>query len=248
MSSQYRISQFMMLLCLGLTACGSGVGVSTSEAKSKMSPTIYYLPVIDMEKETCAASTKKSLKDVKGQLLAKVCSNSFQGCAIQGSCYLKLKDQYKMINFARLVGGEHRFQLIKTSNCPYAYGFGNTCMDPYYSVAADQEYYPLGTVIYVDGVIGTILPDGTAHSGYFIVRDKGGGVNGAARFDFYTGTLHPYDMKNSLAAIGLGDPDNRFTFRVIKGAAADQFIRSRNYPSLIPSVYKSGLKSFNLKP
>jgi hypothetical protein len=82
-------------------------------------------------------------------------------------------------------------------------GFGicnNIPLDPYRTLAADigkgkksdpkfisgGGVVPLGTHVYIHEFVGTTLPDGTAHDGWFVVADTGGGIFGA-HFDVFVG-------------------------------------------------------------
>jgi hypothetical protein len=98
--------------------------------------------------------------------------------------------------------------------------------------------------IYIEAVRRLLLPNGELHSGYFIVRDDGGGIKGPGRFDFFTGLLHPYDPSNSLAKLGLADPDRHFAYKIVPPEIAKQVLTIRQYPNLKASVMDEASRLF----
>ncbi|MNL04001.1 hypothetical protein D3C87_1245580 [compost metagenome] len=108
----------------------------------------------------------------------------------------------------------------------------NSCLDPYYTVAADLTIYKSGDVIFVPKVVGIKLPTGETHDGFFIVRDRGAAILGPFRFDFFTGFEGIRDMANILARMGFGNKKNSFDFRMATPEEA-QIIRERQgYPGI----------------
>jgi 3D (Asp-Asp-Asp) domain-containing protein len=153
---------------------------------------------------------------------------------MQGSCAIHREDLPNLsINYVRTDVEKRRiFALVNTNICPYGYGVRNSCLDPFYTLAADPAFHPFGTVIYIEKIRGTVLPDGSKHSGYFIVRDTGGGIKGKGRFDFFTGFYSHRTTKNPFAKLGLGDQNTHYPYRVITGDLALDVKASRAFPQI----------------
>jgi 3D (Asp-Asp-Asp) domain-containing protein len=81
-------------------------------------------------------------------------------------------------------------------------------LDPCRTLAADKNFYPVGTVIYIPNMKGKVCPQtGKAVDGCFIVGDVGSAIRGAQRFDIFTGECARYNKRNATCA----DPaNNRF--------------------------------------
>lgn len=121
---------------------------------------------------------------------------------------------------------------VDIGDCDTAIGKRGTCLKPFISVAADEDYFRMGDIIQVPAMKGKVidLPNGKklVHPGYFIVEDIGSGIQGPNRFDFFTGGFSATDSRN---AFGYGadlsmsdpkscDPENKFkTIRRGKSAA-----------------------------
>jgi 3D (Asp-Asp-Asp) domain-containing protein len=195
---------------------------------AELKPTVYYLPRFDKADQNCSSSDLKDIKSSDGKILATLCERAYSICRMQGSCFYTDRSVNKLIN----VSGQP-FE-VDTNKCPYGYGVRNICLDPYYSVAADLNYFNPGDVIYVDKVRGTKLPNGDVHTGYFLVRDTGGAIKGRHRFDFFSGTQSPYSDNNPFTMLGLVDPNNRFKYVKVNGKYADLFLQQRQFP-LAPS-------------
>ena len=215
-----------------------GFGSVVSAAGLKLHPTIYYIQTIDAEKD-CAA--KKNILDEKGNVLFKVCKDNYKTCVIEGTCAVvdepstpATDDNVTLINYLKQdKTGKFLFKEINTDRCPYGLGVSNICLDPFYSVAADLEFNKPGEVIFVPKLKGLQLPNGEVHSGFLIVRDKGGAIKGSNRFDFYTGFLHYKDQKNPFTGLGFADSDSDIEYRKATPKEAEEFKKTRNYP-LIP--------------
>lgn len=122
------------------------------------------------------------------------------------------------------------------NTCPYGYGALDTCLDPFYSVAADLNFHKVGEVIFVPRIVGIKMPDGEVHDGYFIIRDSGARIQGPSRFDFFTG-LYSHKVKaNTLARLGFDDKNNQFEFRL--GTAEETILikKKRSFPGLKNSL------------
>ncbi len=211
--------------------------LSLEDSKVLITPTLYYIPSYDQSSLNCSES--KVIKNDHGKELMSVCKNVYDNCLMQGTCQIRTGDKKILINVGPVIENEQRFSIIKNSIC--IYGTGNTpvkskkttvmCLDPYYSVAADLTLYSVGDVIFISSIAGLVLPDGTVHDGYFIVRDSGQAIKGYGRFDFFTGfTLNK--SENPLAQTGFGDRNTHSHYEIITGDKAEEVLKKRNYPLL----------------
>lgn len=239
MSLEVRLINLIVLtLALMLTACGKHKTVHDEQAAG-LSPTIYYKPIVYTENDKCAPSELIDMKDDNEKILATLCRATYKNCLLQGSCYVVSSGQTKMVGYGGIRGPGYKFVEVDFKRCPYGWGVKEICLDPYFSVAADMNYFKAGDVIFVSKLVGVVLPNGETHDGYLIVRDEGGGIVGPARFDFFTGLLDHRTKKNPLAVLGFGDSTNRFQFRVVRGEEARQAQQRRGYPGILPSVQNS---------
>ena len=55
------------------------------------------------------------------------------------------------------------------------------------TVAIDKNLIPKRSVLFIKETVGLLMPDGTAHDGYWYASDTGGAIKGQ-RIDLYTGT------------------------------------------------------------
>lgn len=222
---------------------------SDFSADRTLNPTIYYLPRYTIEPQKCNGATME-VKNTQVITIANICVPQYKSCLLQGTCILDdpTNDTHFMINYIDTLkknGAAVKsngmnvalFAVVDMGSCPFGQGVLKSCLDPYYSIAAHIDAsgkgpLPFGTVIYVPKVKGTLLPNGTVHPGYFIVTDRGYGIqNGALpRFDFFTGIYHFTDPKNPFTKLGLSDPKNSIIFKVVTGTTAEQFRKSRNFP------------------
>jgi 3D (Asp-Asp-Asp) domain-containing protein len=216
--------------------------LTLEESKKLITPTIYAIPVFELETMSCSDQT--SMKDVRGKLLFSVCPEVIKSCSLEGTCQIRQNGLDTLINVDSVVEGERRFASMKDSSCIYGKGprrdqvkgYKTMCLDPYYSVAADLKIYNLGTVIFIPSVVGTVLPDGSTHNGYFIVRDSGGSINGYGRFDFFSGFNFTRESNNPLRKLGFADRETNVPYFVITGNQADQILKTRNFPELNSTV------------
>ncbi|MEK2688399.1 3D domain-containing protein [Bdellovibrio sp. GT3] len=199
---------------------------------SKLKPTVYYFPIFDTEKTTCPDSQKVTLYGQGGKTLIRVCKKISDACGLQGSCSIKKNGKIRLLNILARIKGQNRYFEIDREECKYGYGVRTVCLDPFHTLAADLSIYKLGEVIYVPSVIGLILPDGTLHDGYFIIRDKGAGIMGRGRFDFYSGFMPWYDKTNPFNKIGLADKNTEVPYIRVTGSKAKEIQVRRNYPSI----------------
>lgn len=199
-----------------------------ASAQKKLNPTIYFVKTIDLNKQDC--SSKKALYSTTGKVIKKVCASDYKTCVIEGTCALVGQDT-TLINYVQEKQGVYLFKEVE-EKCPYGYGVKNICLDPYYTVAADLNFHKPGDVIYVDEIKGTKLPNGEVHDGFFIIRDKGGAIKGANRFDFYTGMVHYKNEENPFTPLGFANEKSQFAYRKATPAEAASVKERRNYPGL----------------
>lgn len=228
----------MMLVILLLVSCAS----SKSSDGSYLTPTIYYKPTIHQNKSKCSANALRDLISPEGRTLVTLCDSDYKQCLLQGSCFVDDGEKLTSYNYHSKKSNIPRFVVVDTSECPYGYGVRNICLDPYFSVAADLTIYSPGDVIFIPRLVGAILPHGEIHDGFVVVRDSGGGIVGAGRFDFFTGFLSHRRKENPLAQLGFGDPENSFEFRMATAQETRAARERRNYPKLRESVLEVALE------
>jgi 3D (Asp-Asp-Asp) domain-containing protein len=139
--------------------------------------TVYYLkeeaPYALLPKDT-------AVKDINGDVLMMVNSKFKKLLDIEGSG--KLIDG-RVINFAAKISGEIRYQFTVH---PWGTGVGNCALIPFGSVAVDPDRIPFGSIIKIAETVGTPLPDGKLHSGFWIASDTGSAIRGD-RIDLFSG-------------------------------------------------------------
>ena len=228
-------------LFLMLTACGpngfqvvgvsNGTGIPGTVAESGViTPTIYFIPTIDPKISKCAASEMEWLQGMHGEKYVQLCKQDLDMCAMQGSCMVTVNGQMRRFNvMSKTPTGTH-FADESSISCQFAYGVDDICVDAFYSVAADLSLYATGDVLYIPKIRGLKLPDGSTHSGYFIVRDEGSGIKGRGRFDFFTGFMRFSDPQNPFSNIRLGDENTHFPYYRIVGPLAETVLKSRGFP------------------
>lgn len=197
-----------------------------------ITPTVYYFPIIDESKVSC--KDKVSLFNKKGISLIRICQSTLAACALQGSCAIVQGDKLRSFNVAGRTQGQNRFFEMTDDPCKYGYGVKNSCLDPFYTVAADLTIYKPGDVIYVPAVAGLHLPNGSEHHGYFVVRDTGGAIKGKGRFDFFSGFYSWRDQKNPFVKLGLASKKTRLPYYQVSGKKVGMVLQSRRFPSLPP--------------
>lgn len=216
-------------------------------ALASLNPTIYYIKTIDPN-QTC--SSKKTIYSVEGKALTKVCTDAYKSCVIEGTCAVLKSDStikpetgdegssaapainFEVINYIKTKDDRPLFAAVDEDKCPWGLGVSAICLDPYFTVAADLNFHKAGEVIFVDKLKGVKLPTGEVHAGFLIVRDKGGAIKGAHRFDFYTGLLTYRDEKNPFTSVGLNSKTNKFEYRKATAEEAEQFRKERNFPGI----------------
>ena len=195
-------------------------------------PSVYFKPVINLDTKNCESSQMTCMYSPSGKALERMCEKDFKRCLMEGSCFVMKNKVFKSYDYYNRIGGRSRFKSDDTEKCPYGYGVRRSCLDPYFTVAADRRYYKAGEVIFVPQLVGMKLPSGATHDGFMIVRDIGGMIKGPRRFDFFTGLQTHLSSENPLANEGFGDYGNRFKFRRATDKETETTIQLRNYPGL----------------
>ncbi|QDK36171.1 3D domain-containing protein [Bdellovibrio sp. NC01] len=198
----------------------------------KTKPTVYYFPVFNEDKNGCDKDEVKTLHGVSGEKIINVCPTTLLSCGIQGSCAIIQKGVRRSFNISDRVSGQDRYFEMTNKECPFGYGVRSSCLDPFFTVAADLDVYKPGDVIFIPSIVGLKLPDGTVHNGYFIVRDQGRGINGKGRFDFYSGFLNWKDTKNPFRKVKFEDVKTSVTYWKVIGDKAEAVRKSRAYPKI----------------
>lgn len=230
------LSSLVLFLCLSfLLAC------SSSNTEKGLIPTIYYKPTVHVDKSKCASSDLKDLLSTSGKTLTTLCQQDYWHCLMQGSCFVYDQQKLNSYNYHSTKNGVALFVEVDLNKCPYGYGAKGYCLDPYFSIAADLSIHKMGDVFFVPRLEGAVLPNGEIHDGYVIVRDSGGKILGAARFDFFTGFLDHLNSNNTLAQLGFGDPKNRFEYYKLSEDEAEKIRAKRGYPGLKKAVSQAEL-------
>lgn len=204
--------------------------------KGHLRPTVYYFPVINEDKRKCVRDY--ILRGEDGEKILSLCEKTRASCRLQGSCAIIQGGKKRTFNIIGNFAGKDRFFETSKDVCRFGFGVKSSCLDPFYTLAADLSIYRPGDVIYVPIVRGIALPDGSKHSGYFIVRDTGRNILGKTRFDFFSGHIPWRDDENPFTKAGLANKANRFEFMKIKGEKAKAFSMQRSYPKLPVDIVK----------
>nr|BFD68389.1 hypothetical protein HAGR004_34110 [Bdellovibrio sp. HAGR004] len=199
-----------------------------------LKPTVYFFAILNEDKNGCKPETRRTLHGAGSKPLLKVCPKTAAACSLQGSCGVIQKGKMHTFNIIGRFDGQDRYFEIPEDGCRFGYGVNSSCLDPFYTLAADLTIYKPGEVIFVPAVVGLELPDGSKHNGYFVIRDKGRGIKGMGRFDFFSGHYSWNDSENPFKKIGLGDVNTNIPYYRIKGEAAKKVQASRAFPSLPP--------------
>jgi 3D (Asp-Asp-Asp) domain-containing protein len=207
-------------------------GSSDFVSQGTLVPSIYYTPMLFDNDSVCPSNQKVSLRSSKGISLMMVCPQTLSECKLEGSCRIS---QGGMVRSFNVAGGSSMapfFEELGKEDCFFGYGVGSVCLDPFYTVAADLRYYKPGDVIYVPALVGGVLPNGEKHTGYLVVRDRGGGIHGPNRFDFFSGTLNWKDPANLFGKLNLGDKNTRVAYYSVRGESAKRILQGRAYPKM----------------
>lgn len=211
-----------------------GTGTATITEKGFIKPTIYFFPIINEDSKSCAKGSRMISRS--GETLINICQSTFEVCSEQGSCAITQNGKTRSFNIiGKFLGVERYFETTK-DKCMFGYGVKSSCLDPFYTLAADLSLYKSGDVVYVPSIRGLALPDGSKHTGYFVIRDQGRGIIGKGRFDFFSGFYSWKNAANPFTKAGLGSTSTNVPYQVISGAYAKQFLKSRAFPSLPANV------------
>jgi 3D (Asp-Asp-Asp) domain-containing protein len=202
------------------------------EGADTMSPSIYYKPSIVFDSAKCTEEELKSLISPQGKVLETVCPNDFKRCLMEGSCFITKDSRTRSYNYHSRIDDVPRFTEVDLRKCPFGYGVRSTCLDPYYTVAADLKIYKVGDVIFVPRLVGAAMPDGIEHDGFLVIRDSGAAIQGAGRFDFFTGFYNLSAKENTMVRLGFADKNKRFDFRMATTEEAEATRVRRGYPRL----------------
>ncbi|WP_413559855.1 3D domain-containing protein [Bdellovibrio sp. HCB209] len=197
-----------------------------------LSPSIYYKPTVHFDSNKCTQDQMKEMLTPEGKVLTTICLVDFNRCLIEGSCFVDKAGSVRSFNYHSRIKDIPRFVEVDLRKCPFGYGVSSTCLDPYYTVAADLSLYKVGDVIYVPRLVGAPMPDGSTHDGFLVIRDRGARILGEGRFDFFTGFYNHAARDNIIARLGFGDPYARFDFRLATEEEAKITRERRGYPGL----------------
>jgi hypothetical protein len=210
-------------------------------------PTVYYKPIFNEDVNNCKDADKVNLRGPKNEVLTLVCPKAKAACELQGSCMIQQKGGITSFNFIdEAVRGYPHFSKVNLDVCPFGLGVQEACLDPFFNVAADLNFFKAGDVIFVPALVGLTLPGGAKHTGFLIVRDSGGGIEGNNRFDFFSGFYDWRDAENPFTKLKLTDKATRLPYYYVKGETASKVKAARNYPS-IPGFQKGVSPSLNGK-
>lgn len=240
-----RIFIFLLVLVVGL-GCqkrkASPVSTSIPDAvemqgavhedPNGLSPALYFIPILNAMKTDCADADLKPIKNIQGQIIVHVCDSDYKLCLKHGTCLVSEKRGMRIINFTTRRGKIPLFSDKIKKECPYGLGMKDICLDPYYTIAGDLNFYKLGDVIYIPSARGVLLPNGDVHDGYFVIRDSGSNLKSDKRFDFFTGFDRDDDISNTFKKLGLDDKANRFKYEKVSDQIAKKVRTKRNYPKL----------------
>jgi hypothetical protein len=166
-----------------------------------ISPTSYY--IVDEDRISCkgryggrvySGEEKIGIIDREGRTIHTVCGRYYAALRMEGTGKLIINGKYVMVNYGGIKAKKRRYT-TELGVCNYGFGISRVnCLLPFYSVAADtsvrtQNHWKVGDIIYVPSVRGFILPDGSRHQGFFIVRDNGEAFlgKGPQGVDFFAG-------------------------------------------------------------
>ncbi len=233
------VTGLLMLLLLSSGAIAKGTGsvklnFNPSEIDERdmnrlpdILPTMYYTPrEADVNckggygRNSYRGNEKATIRTPEGSVIATVCKRFERTLLMEGSAILKDRgDGERAVNYGGKIRGEHRYYYLK--RCKYGEGVRRgLCLLPYHTIAADNKVHKVNDILYVPAAKGILLPDGTRHEGYFIVRDTGGAFNGigSQRVDMFTGTDPDFD--NAFQKAGFHHKRGLDAFK-IKGHSAE---------------------------
>ncbi len=188
---------------------------------------VYFLPTEKDKPAYTACAIKKSIVDIKNNLIAKTCPAFYNALVMEGSGMVSHQGKWILVNYGGRKAGRYFFAQVDRTRCPYGLGRSMTCLIPFISLAAETKRYRVGDVIYVPAVAAKKikLPNGDIHRGYFIVTDTGSMIKGLGRFDVYIGPYKVFNADNPFNNLKLGDAAMKYPyFRVERGSKTEREI------------------------
>jgi len=164
-------------------------------------------------------SERTKILNLDGREIATVCTRFYKFLLMEGTAILNDRGAGKVtVNYGGVIGGVKRY--FPVSRCSYGEGVKkNLCLLPYHTVAADNKIHKVGDILYIPKAEGLVMPDGTLHDGFFIVRDTGSAFNGIGpqRVDLFTG-IDP-DFNNVFSRAGFNHKKPLPAFKVLGDSA-----------------------------
>ncbi|MCB9641820.1 MAG: hypothetical protein H6728_01975 [Myxococcales bacterium] len=198
-------------------------------------PTTYF--IADETKVSCRGRYRKRryrgherarVRDKRGRTLAVVCKRFYQVLKMEGTGLLRARRGVR-----RLVNWDAsgRFRIVR--RCRYGVGVKRRCLLPFHTIAADLRTYREGDVLYIPRLRGLSLPDGSKHSGLFVVQDTGGAFHGRGprRIDLFVGTQTSRDNIFLRAGVHHRRPEKAFKLKGIARTHALSYLKKR-FPQL----------------
>lgn len=184
---------------------------------NELLPTMYYVPQEKLVSckgryggRQFSGKERTVIRNLSGAPIATVCTRFYRFITMEGTGILR---NGRTINVSGKVNGSHRFHY--TSRCQMGEGIAqDLCLLPYHTIAADNRVHAVGEIIYIPAAKGIVLPDGTSHEGYFIVRDTGSAFTGigAQRVDLFVGL--DLDYRNAFQAAGFHHKNPLEAFKI----------------------------------
>lgn len=230
-----RVLLFLLALSWGSETKAAVPDVISADDLTKLQsilPTMYYTPTESSVncrggygQNTYRGDETATIRTPQGEVIATVCKRFERTLLMEGSAILNDRGHGEIsVNYGGLINGEHRYNYL--DRCKFGEGVRkNLCLLPYHTIAADNRIHKVNEIIFIPAAKGILLPDGTTHEGFFIVRDTGGAFQGigAQRIDLFTGT--DPDFENAFQKAGFHHKRPLPAFKV-KGDSAD-VIRER---------------------
>ena len=144
-----------------------------------------------------------AVRDMKGNSLGvKLSRKDWCNLAMEGTGFINGKTynyagttwKYK-VRCQHSPSGKVKFHV---TNFPYGVGNKNNALVPFYSIACDQSKFKFGQEFYIPEAVGTLLPNGVKHDGYFRCDDVGGLIK-ENHIDVFIGkaTKNPFSFISS---------------------------------------------------
>lgn len=204
--------------------------LGASASAKKLTPSLRHFPAVSGSD----CDDKKPIKDENGHPLADLCPDELKTCIAEKICFFNNGEDRMLLSYLK----EDRFRVIDRGPCPFGYGAKDVCLDPYYGVSADGAFYKPGDVIYIDAARGVKLPDGSYHTGYFIVRDTDPALKGENRFEFFVGASEVLDEDNPFVKLGFANPNSKIEFsRITDSQKINTTLKGREYPNAVVGTF-----------